>query len=58
MTDEPEPIWQFVADVLRQREQAGDTPATPKRIHGVVESVCDVCGQAVDSDAHLNHCHE
>jgi len=58
MIDGPEPIWQFIAQTLleqRQREQAGEPPATPKRIKGVAEC-CDCCGMPLDSDAHVWHC--
>lgn len=27
-----------------------------RRVKGVVAESCDCCGQAVDSDQHINHC--
>ncbi len=57
MTNEPEPIWQFVAKVLaRKHQQAAEPQPTPRREHGVIAEICDVCGNPVDSDAHVNHC--
>jgi hypothetical protein len=39
-----------------QCQRCDDTLTPPRRLHGVVAEVCDVCGYPMESQQHVLHC--